>query len=323
MTTLIQERPETTSAAPPTGTTDRVLDALAQVDLDVDTWTAHIGPRTVTGDSVRELRPRLVAALYEVLHTGREEEKDLGRIVREGDVERLLAPAVPHEHAPRAGRVLDRGEDDAVVDLGEARVRVPAEMLPEEYEVGEVVRLRVPAARPALSHGFFLIDSPLGMGPRADGTRRVYVHATDPESAASAWRVMLTHLNDTNVPYRSKTLSHRDGYPRRDSIVVYLPRQHAGAVPELAATVAGMPGIADSVSTFARKVAPGVGEADDPADTRSQYGELSFGEHRCAVAVNALIRVAEEPGRDLATELRAECRLANVDPDDMAFNAAG
>ncbi|WP_222192511.1 T3SS effector HopA1 family protein [Modestobacter italicus] len=319
MTTVTVARPAATTV--PSSLTG-VLAALDAVRVDASTWTARVGRRELSGGSPADLRPQLVGAMYEVLHAGRAEEKDLGRIVREGDVEQVLAASLPHDTAPRRARLLRREDDGgAVVDLGDVRVRLPAELTPAGVAVDEVTELRLPAARPGLSYGFFLVDGPRGaQPPGATPLRRLYVHAQDPESAATAWRRALEVLNAAGVHYRSKTLSHRDGYPRRDAVVVYLPATEAHLVQDVSAAVAGCPGLGEDVSAFAHRIAPGIAVADEPHDPRPQYRGLSFGEHRCSLAAAALMRHAEDPTADLAELLAEECQKAAVDPDDLAFN---
>lgn len=299
-----------------------LIAALEQIHIDPTEWSATIGPRDLSAnDSASGLRHSLIGAMYEVLHAGRAEEKDLGRIVREPDIEEILLSAIPHQSSPRTGRVLAKRDEETLIDLGDVRVLVPAHHLPEDLTVDEVRTLLLPAARPALSHGFLMVDGPRGM-PRSDaGLRRLYVHATDPDSAAAAWRVSLEALNENGVPYRSKTLSHRDGYPRRDAIVIYLPMEEAAGTAVVAGALADQPGIAPDTSLFAHAIAPGIAVADDPRDPRAQYRDLSFGEHRSAIATNALIRSVEEPGADLADLFVQECRKAHVDPEAPAYNA--
>lgn len=319
--TLATDTPATDTLATDT-LAPRLAASLRDVHVDAATWTATVGPRELEGGSPRDLRPRLIGALYEVLHAGRAEEKDLGKIGREPDVEELLAAAVPHELAPRPAPVLRRDDDgSAVVELAGVRTRMPAELMPEDARPGAVATLHLPAARPALSHGFYLLDGPHGGPDPRGGLRRVYLHAEDPESAARLWRPVLEHLNGAGVRYRSKALSHHEGYPRRDAVVVYLPMAQGAVAADLAGAVAGQPGLAPEVSALAQRLVPGVAVADDPRDPRPQYRELSFGEHRCSVLANALLRHAADPAEPLEALFAEECRAAGVRPDAPAFNA--
>lgn len=303
-------------------TSVRVLDKLAAVHVDADGWTATVGARSVPGGSPAKLRPALIGAMYEVLHVGRAEEKDLGRIVREDDVEALLARSLPHATTPRRAHVLRRDTVGVLVDLGDVRVRLPDDLVPQDAATDSVAELALPAARPGLSHGFYLVDGPRGSARGSlGGLRRIYIHLADPEAAGGVWRAALRVLNDAGVRYRSKALSHREGYPRRDAVVIYLEREDAHLAHDVAGAVAEMPGILAEVSTFAHRIAAGVSVADEPRDPRPQYRELSFGEHRCTVATNALVRHAEDPAAALEDLVAAECEKAGIDPADFAFNA--
>lgn len=306
-----------TSTAP-----QQLLDVLHAVDVEVteNECRALVGTRELAADSVRDLRPQMVGAMYEVLHAGRAEPKDLGRIVREPDVEEVLAAAMPHDTTPRRARLVARDDSTAVVHLGDVRVRVEATIVPQDAGIDDVITLALPAARPALSHGFYMIDSPNGMRQAGGPMRRLYLHAQDHHAAAAIWGPVLSTLNDAGVTYRSKVLSHRDGYPRRDAIVVYLPMEHSDLAQAVAEAARDIPGLAPDVSVFARRLAPGVAMADEPQDRRPQYRDLSFGEHRCTVAASAIIRSATESGLELAEAFAQECALADVDVADPAFN---
>lgn len=290
------------------------------VTIADDDFRATVGPRRLEGDSVAHLRARMIGAVYEVIHTGREEQKDLGRIRRERAVEELLRDAMPHSTTPRPARVVSIEDESAVVDLGDVRVRIQRSAVPQEASDGDVVELDLPAARPGLSHGFFMIDGPIRFRRASGAMRRVYLHAPTPEAAAGAWGPVLTALNEAGVPYRSKALSHRDGYPRRDAIVVYLDIEDAGVVPTIAQAAARTGLLRDDVSAFAEKIAPGVGVADEPADARPRHSGLSFGEHRATALTDAILRSATEEGVDLLVAVAEEFRAAGIDLAAPAFN---
>lgn len=302
---------------------DRLLHALDDIDIDTQEWTATIGPRQLSGGSARDLRPQLMRALYEVFHAGRAEDKELGRIVREHDVESILGPSVPHTRTPALARFREWRGEEAVVSLPEVTVRVPRSYVHTDQDVspGSIVRLDLPSAKPGLSHGFYMIDGPQGHrdGP-SRGTRRLYLHARDVDSAASLWGLALGALNDAGVPYRSKALSHLDGYPRCDSVVIYLPVEHAAVVDSVVEVTRGHEGLNSETSLFAYPLAPGIAIADDPADPRPGYQGLSFGEHRASAVSIALVKYALKQSDSLIGLLRAEFTAAGIDPREPAFN---
>jgi hypothetical protein len=172
-------------------------------------------------------------------------------------------------------------------------------------------RLLLPAARPALSPGHYLVDGPAGRlagGP----ILRVYVHLLGPHEAPGRWHDVLTTLNDAGVTYRAKIVSTPGGYPRRDAMVVYLGPGNWAAAGLVRDAVAGRPGTGGECSVFAHRLAPGVAAAWNPSDPRPGFRGLSFGEHRARVTAAALLG-ATSPANGAAAGLAtgAAAGLAN------------
>ncbi|QIP84995.1 hypothetical protein GLX30_14260 [Streptomyces sp. Tu 2975] len=307
-----------------------LVDALRDIRLSADGCSATVGPRSVDGDSPRELQQRLGAALYEVCHTGRAEAGPRRRrlVLRDPDFERALDGALPHREVHRSGVLLrsplgegfpgpeagGRGGDggEAIVSWDGVRVRVPARSLGEQGPLvpGAVVSHRVSPARPALSPGFFY-----AMGsrePRLDAELlRVYVHITAPEHAPGLWAAVLGALEDAGAHYHAKVLSSRDEYPRRDALVVYLGSESWDACHTVARAVRGVPGTGEDVSVFAHRLGPGTAVAWEPDDPRPGAGGLSFGQHRAAALAEAVVRVSG--GGDMEAAARAFAE-AGADP---------
>jgi hypothetical protein len=180
----------------------------------------------------------------------------------------------------------------------------------------------LPAARPALSPGHYLVDGPTG---RLRGTPilRVYLHLHSPAEAPARWHDILTALNDASVRYRAKIISTPGGYPRWDAMVVYLGPGHWHAAALIRDAAAGRPGVGRESSLFAHPLASGVAAAWDPNDPRPGHRGMSFGEHRARATAEALLRDADsdtDSDTDLATGL-AECfTAASIDPVRPARN---
>lgn len=302
----------------------RLLDALDEVVVGPDCRSARIRGEDVTADGPRELKGVLSATLYRELHAGAPTPvtTDLRpRSLRSAAFEAAFAAGVPHRRSTFPGRVLAFVQDssnDLIVALPEAAVRVPARFAPSSPRIGDVVDFALPAARPALSPGFFLVDGPDGHHGTSGGVRRVYVHIADREAAPRIWRTVLAALVGT-PGYRAKVLSDRSAYPRRDALVVYLPADGDRVAWRLAAALAGEPGLGTSCSVFARLLAPGVAVADEPVDDRPGMPGLSFGQHRARVAAHAVVDSALT-GTPLAELLMTGFRAANVDPAEPANN---
>lgn len=301
--------------------------ALAELQVvDTEGRVVVAGESDVEADGRSALRDALQYRLYERLHTGRTASSDaegLPRSWRDPVFEERLVRATPHQNTVRAAWLGRPGEGPggttiAILDgvrfaLNTERVISPPPDGGQEARSGLV---RVPAARPGLSPGFFLADASGGRRD-AEVTLRVYLHVPDAESAPEVWGAVLGHLEEVNASYRAKIGSNPGLFPRRDAMVVYLSRSSWGVLGSLVSTASDLPWVGDETSLLARSVAPGVGIAFEPEDTRPGWHSLSFGEHRCRAIADGLISHA---AGDCSPETSAEgsvadaLRQAGVDP---------
>jgi len=299
----------------------RLREALDAVLVEPGGLQATVGERELEADTPRELRQTLANTLYDVLHAGRPEDNgEQPRTLREPALEAQLAAATPQADT-LVGAVLVAEEDDgAIVELDGVRVKVPTPALTQRGAPGEPAQLRLGAARPALSPGFFLADGSRGTRSRTGATRRVYVHLRTPAAAAPAWGAVLGRLEALGLPYRAKVSSSSRLFPRRDGLVVYLGPDAWHAAEELTGVVAGLQGAGTEVSAFADPLAPGLATAWEPEDPRPGRAGLSFGQHRALAVAEGLVAHArgEAPSREagVAEALTA----ANVDPAQPGRN---
>ncbi len=303
----------------------RLVDA---VRLDVVGMTATLGPRSLRAANAVDLRAQVSAAIYREWHAGiRDDPTVTGRRRTLLDTElagRLLA-AVRHADSPTTVEVLSHEADGVVVDLGSARVRVPSRLLdPSRIPAAGSATVRLPAAHPALSPGFVLVDGPEGAeeSPTARAVRRVFVHLLAPDVAPTAWGLVLEAANAVGGRYRAKVLSDRDGYPRRDALVVYHAEDEVRLPAAVAEAVAGLPGVGAEVSEFCARLAPGVGASSEPADPRPGMTGLSFGQHRARLVTAGLFEAAHT-GTDRADAVARHLVAGLVDPTDPSRNLDG
>ncbi|MCX4762870.1 T3SS effector HopA1 family protein [Streptomyces sp. NBC_01275] len=307
----------------------RLREALDRVTVAPDRSRARVDDREVEADSPREMRRLLAEALYDILHAGQFVEKGaLSFRLRDEAFERVLGAAVPHERSTARARVhIPPAESDgtaarALVERDGVRVWVPAGSVREAapLSAGQVVTLDVPARRPALSPGFFVVDGSLPRSPHRE-LLRVYVHVTRWEDAAPVWARALGHLEEQGVAYRSKILSAKALYPRRDALVVYLGQESWQRVPGLAEALREAPGVGQETSVFAEPVAPGVAVAREPEDDRPGMSGLSFGQHRATALAHALLDSAAD-GTPVEQTVVARFTEAGIDPARPAHNSA-
>lgn len=281
-------------------------------------WRAIVGDRVLEEGSGPALRAPLVAALYEVLHSGHRQGSARSRSLRIPAFEKQLVAATPHETAAVRANLVQAPEDagDAIVEIAGVRVRVPstAVHVDRPWCAGDAVTVDIPAARPALSPGFFLADGSHGPAQAAPFLR-VYVHVASPESAPQLWHKALVLLEEAGVPYRAKILSSPDAYPRTDALVIYLGADTWPRVKDVPPQLAELGGTSPGTSVFTQELAAGVALAWEPDDGRPGRTRLSFGEHRATAVADALIRHASgESGLSRDQAIHDALTEANADP---------
>ncbi|PRW62045.1 T3SS effector HopA1 family protein [Actinopolyspora mortivallis] len=309
-----------------TPTSAHLVELLNGVHISEDRCSATVSDRELEADDPNELRRLLAESLYEVLHSGQREQEELPFRIRDEEFERELSEVVPHRTSTARARVctppadVEGPADTVLVERDGVRVWVPAETVLDGSagSHGSTVTLEVSALRPALSPGFFVVD---GSTPRTPGggAVRVYFNVADWRRVAGFWSRILGYLEDRGVAYRSKVLSVKQMYPRRDAVVVYLAEKDEHVVDGLVEAVDGSDCLDTETSALAERLGPGTAVAREPADTRAGMGGLSFGQHRASVLAYALMDSAAGTA-SLAGALEQRCVEANIDPNRPARN---
>ncbi|MEW1671748.1 T3SS effector HopA1 family protein [Streptomyces noursei] len=297
-----------------------LLNAAGLVHVAADRSSATVGELRIEAETPRELRRLLSDALYNELHAGLSmEDRPLPFQLRDAAFEEELAKGVPHQETTALGLVRVTGDEAHVVEFGGVRVRVPADRIRADGAVspGSVVGVVNTSMRPGLSPGFFLVE---GTRPhRSVDLLRVYIHIKEWTAAPQIWQAALDHLEGQELTYRTKVISSKLLYPRRDALVVYLDQRDRHAAMGIADVVGGLPGIGEETSVFTRRLRPGVATAWEPRDSAAGMGSLSFGQHRASVLAKALVETADVPG-SLAEVLHDQLVAANIDPTDPSRN---
>ncbi|MGW2041354.1 T3SS effector HopA1 family protein [Streptomyces virginiae] len=323
-----------------------MLEVIRRINVSADRSAARVGERETEAETPRELRRILSEAIYDVFHSGQQDAKIPTRL-RDPAIEDRFAAVVPHADIIASAVARSGAEQD---DKGNTRVLVEREGVrfwaPEgvlvtaggpsagadvnasdakdsqvkasDVKPGDVVRLRMPSARPGLSPGFFLVD---GSTPRRGGcdVLRLYVNVTNVDDAIGVWGAALSFLEERGLPYRAKVLSAPELYPRRDALVVYLDGELAPVAPELAAALGDMPGIGADTSSFVEELRPGIATAWEPTDPHSGRQGLSFGQHRASVLATALVDSSDTPEAAERTVVERFTE-AGIDPANPARN---
>ena len=167
------------------------------------------------------------------------------------------------------------------------------------FEAGSQVHLLLPKDLLSASPGYYLAlsnqcdrstDSPLV---------RLYWNLKA-EGAALFVRAFTNVFNEARIFFRLKVLNDPGAYVRCDAGVIYFHKSDHGKISAAWAEV--HPRIArclkPAVPMFTRRIAAGVGLAEDPGT------QESFGQHRCRILADGMIRAYEQRAKSLDERLR-------------------
>jgi hypothetical protein len=163
------------------------------------------------------------------------------------------------------------------------------------------VAVRLPKELPAISPGFHMVcgDHPIDA---AGGARLVRLYWNLRVDGAVPFVGAATRLlNAAGAAFRLKVVNDPAGFGRCDAGVVYLSGDDypglAGVIGQLRAELAGF--LSPRTPVFTAELAAGLGFAEDPGTAES------FGEHRCRLLAEALVRSHESGWTDAARRLGA------------------
>lgn len=155
--------------------------------------------------------------------------------------------------------------------------------------VGAIGRLSLGKELREMLPGFYTIlgdgDQPDGYGEVPVRVIRFYWHLVS--SAAPLWiRELTQRFNAASIAFRAKVQSRPTAYFRADAGVLYV------ALTDLSAATTLVDGLYEAVSShlrpatpmFTKRLAPGLAVAEDPG------GGRSFGQHRCELVADGLVR---------------------------------
>lgn len=202
-------------------------------------------------------------------------------------------------------RVIDAAERELVVE----RAGIQARARRGEYRLeaagrlthGTPVSVRFPSGSSSLAPGFYIaIGNKELTSEDLSSLVRLYWNL-DSEGALRFVSFVTSALNRACIPFQLKVAVDANRIARCDSVVLYLPSTGYEDVAERLKRVhRGLrASLRDRIPALTKKVAPGVGLAEDP-----QGGE-SFGEQRCRLIAEGLIDAFENGRRGVFERLTA------------------
>lgn len=211
-----------------------------------------------------------------------------------------------------AGWLVQRNEDERVVVYGgdmtlwvrpdDCLVPVHGQILP-----GTPVSLHFPKDLPNISPGFYMARGNRGLMAEDENTQslvRLYWNLAA-EGAVRLMHTATTLLNQANLAFTLKVLSNPQHFTRCDAAVLYIQKRDydtvANILPTLYAAVEA--NLRKNTPAFTKRLAAGLGLAEDIASTES------FGEHRCRLLAEGMIRAYEQKKHSVEERLQVveEC----------------
>ena len=198
-----------------------------------------------------------------------------------------------------------RGSRDDVHVVERDGIRVAAkedELVPSP--IGSTVSVLVPAWRPHLSLGYFVLSGNAG-ALEGDVSRIYFSGGTD--SGVPLVRALTRADFIHSIPWSFKVLGTRAELERADAAVLYVPAASLDPVLEEVRELARALPIGTSISDFVCPAAPGVGWAHDPG------GKVSFGQFISDLLAEGVTRARE--GGAVHDSVEAVFREREVDID--------
>ena len=184
--------------------------------------------------------------------------------------------------------------------------RVPGD---QDLTPGTPMELRLPPGLVALSPGYYMALSTNRLRAEdAEPLVRFYWNVT-PDGAPAVMQAVTTALNGPRYPFRFKILNDPTHFTRCDAAVLYIRKCDYARIAAILERIYGTISqyLKPNTPALARQLAPGLGFAEDPG------GGESFGQHRCRIIAEGLVR---------AYELGTETNHARLDEVIKTFHAA-
>lgn len=218
----------------------------------------------------------------------------------------------------RGWRVVGDDGPHTVVEQAGLRLWLePGEFSPVsggQPQPGTEVTIRLPKEMRERSPGFYLALGDEAL-PATDAQPlvRLYFNLV-PAAAATAVRALTTALNEARVPFRFKVADSPAGMARCDAAILYVPKSRYAIVAEvLSEAYAGLSdGLMPSIPALTKRLAPGVGLAEDFGDGGS------FGMHRCGLLAEGVVAARDNGCRtddERLTAVVEHLRATGIDPD--------
>jgi hypothetical protein len=169
-----------------------------------------------------------------------------------------------------------------------------------DFHVGSKARLRMPKELRAISPGYyFALSDKADADEDSQPQLRLYWNLK-PEGAPLLMKQTTERLNAAQCYFHLKVLNNPTSYSRCDAGVLYFKRTDYPVIRDILAliyqTVAQH--LKPRTPAFTKALAPGLGLAEDPGQVES------FGQHRCRLLADGIIRAEEQGAGSIENRLK-------------------
>lgn len=282
-------------------------------------------PTSSPDGDIGKLQLAMTECVYKYLYT--HPDGHIGEAFRDAPDDIDLIAALAEVGSPPAGNQSGWMIDNVLPDgsIIASRYSKTQKFLPGQYvaepdqipiregmEVAVTPRLKSRTQQPGFY--FFFSQSSLDLCELPPMVR-IYLNARL-DTAADLTRTVTDTLNDYEIAFNFKITTRACDFSRRDCAVLYLPRRmYRVATLALAPKVQRMAQLLDEGEPlFTRRLAPGIGLAEDPG-TSTQ----SFGSSRCGILAEAIL--AARAGRSVPLDRFRQQFASSVSSRDLLMNA--
>nr|AVH79628.1 hypothetical protein [Nostoc sp. PCC 9201] len=216
----------------------------------------------------------------------------------------------------------EKSDNKLIVSKGDLKLHVERDRhlasIHRSAIVGEIVDILMP--KNLIQKGFYLAVSNAGShestsSEQTQNTVRIYFNIS-PEGAIALMGTLTQQLNYNSIPFIFKVLYNPSDYKRYDAGVLYFNKSQYPVVRQIIETayIKHHAHFCAEVPLFTKKLMPGLGLAEQPIN-QSGIPE-SFGEHRCQIVANGLLKAMQKQDTSPESRIKAICQeFANAKID--------
>lgn len=188
-------------------------------------------------------------------------------------------------------------KDGLTLHIDRERHLLPSKQVAAE---GDIISIRMP--KNLIKSGYYIAVA--NVGPKIDKTAEIYFNVSA-EGAAYLMRNLTEGFNQVAIPFTLKALYNPSEYECRDPLTLYFSCSDYEPIREVLQSIyaEGSRYFQDETPLFTKRLAPGLGLAEEPEDTFSEAED--FGQNRCQVVADGLLEAWQQGDETVAGRMKA------------------